>query len=82
MRKITVLIILITCLLVMGCDNTTNSMIHTGSSNIVTHVYITQYGGSYHASRSCFTIADSKLTYIKRTEAEGMGYSACLVCFY
>jgi len=80
MRKIAIFSILIAFIL-MACGETTNSMIYTQYSNILTYVYITEYGSYYHA-HDCPTTKYSKTTYIKRTEAEARGYTPCPVCFY
>jgi hypothetical protein len=74
-------IILFFSIIILSCEDTTNSMIYTGFSNILTYVYITEYGSSYHA-HDCYLIKGFKTTYIKRTEAEARGYKPCSVCFY
>lgn len=81
MKYYFVLALFVIILFLTGCDLTTNSLINTGNSNVLTYVYITEYGSTYH-THDCILIKGSKRIIIKRTEAIEKGYSECLHCFY
>jgi len=75
------IVLILSCCFLLGCGNTTNSLIYTGYSNILTYVYITEHGTKYH-DRDCYQIKGLNATSIKRTEAVERGYTICYSCFY
>jgi hypothetical protein len=74
-------ILLLAVSLFFGCGNTTNSLIYTEYSNILTFVYVAKHGYSFH-TYDCYLIQDSDKIKIRRNEATEKGYTPCSVCIY